>query len=83
MNDKSRYRNMPTAEEFNRKMHECIEYKKLKKLKEHLNETINWFGDKLGKDVKILHDRVCNRIKEIPKESIEFDREVHGDKTNH
>ena len=43
----------------------------------------NWFGDKLGKDVKILHDRVCNRIKEIPKESIEFDREVHGDKTNH
>ena len=24
-----RYKNVPTAEEFNRKMHECVKYKKL------------------------------------------------------
>ena len=77
-----RYKNMPTPQEFNRKMHECVEHKKLTKLKEHINETINWFGNSLGNDVKRLYDRVCNRMKEIPKESIDFDHEVHGDRTN-
>ena len=78
----SRYGDMPTVEEFNRKMGECVEYKKLVELKEHLNETMNWFGDKLGKDVKRLYERVCNRMEEIPKESIKFHHEVHGEKTN-
>ena len=77
-----RYKNMPTAEEFNRKMHECVEYQKLDKLKEHLRETMSWFGDILGKESKILYDKVCKRMKEIPKESINFNNEVHGGTTN-
>ena len=39
-----RYKNIPPADEFNKKMHQCVEYKKLKKLKEQLN----WFNGKIG-----------------------------------
>ena len=75
--------NIPTAEEFNRKMHECVEYQKLYKLKEHLKETINWFGNDMnGIDVGKLYEVVCNRIKEIPDESISFNKETHGETTN-
>ena len=71
-----------TAEEFNRKMHECVKYQKLDKLKEHLRETMSWFGVELGKEIKILYDRVCKRMEEIPEESINFHTEVHGETTN-
>ena len=74
---------MPTVEEFNRKMHECVEYKKLSKLKEHLKETINWFGNTIdGVEVGKLYGAVCSRMKKIPEESINFDTEVHGELTN-
>ena len=65
----------PTTKEFNRKMHECVEYKKLNKLKEQLN----WFNGKVGNiDITKLEKYIDDRIKEIPKESINFNREVHG-----
>ena len=70
---------IPTVEEFNRKLGECVEYKKLLTLKENLN----WFGDKIG-DVDIIElcNVIDNRIKNIPVESINFDHEVHGEVTN-
>ena len=75
----SRYKNMPTVEEFNRKMHECIEFQKLNKLKEHLE----WFrGEVAGIDINKLSNAIDKRIEEIPDESIGFDKEVHGDRTN-
>ena len=73
---------MLRVEEFNRKMHECVEYQKLDKLKEHLRETMSWFGDGLGRETKILYDRVCQRMEEIPEESINFHYEIHGETTN-
>ena len=70
---------IPTAEEFNRKMHECVEYKKLIKLQEHLE----WFKDDIdGLSIIPLKHKIKQRINEIPKESIGFDREVHGQTTN-
>ena len=71
--------NVPTAEEFNKKMSECVEYKKLLILKENLS----WFGDKID-DVDIigLCNVIDNRIKNIPEESVNFDHEVHGEVTN-
>ena len=71
--------NIPTVEEFNRKMGECVEYKKLLILKENLS----WFGDKID-DVDIigLCNLIYNRIKNIPEESVNFDHEVHGEVTN-
>ena len=39
----TKYKNVPTADEFNRKMSECVEYKKLIKLK----EDIKFFGKKM------------------------------------
>ena len=69
---------IPTADEFNKKMHECIEYKKLVKLKDDLK----WFKGKVaGKDVTQLLDSINKRIGEIPKESRNFDTEVHGQTT--
>ena len=70
---------IPTVEEFNRKLGECVEYKKLLILKENLN----WFGDKIG-DVDIIElcNVINNRIKNIPEKSINFDHEVHGEVTN-
>ena len=66
---------VPSADEFNRKMHECIEYKKLVKLKDDLK----WFNGKVaGMDVTKLLDSIKKRIGEIPKESRDFDSEVHG-----
>ena len=66
---------VPSDDEFNRKMHECIEYKKLVKLKDDLK----WFRGKVaGKDVTQLLDSINKRIGEIPKESRDFDSEVHG-----
>ena len=66
---------IPTAEEFNKKMHECIEYQKLNKLKEHLK----WFkGNVAGMDINKLNSIIDKRIDDIPKESINFDIEVHG-----
>ena len=66
---------VPSADEFNRKMHECIEYKKLVKLKDDLK----WFRGKVaGKDVTQLLDSINKLIGEIPKESRDFDSEVHG-----
>ena len=74
-----RYKNMPTAQEFNKKMGECVEYKKLNKLKEYLQ----WFRGKVGDmDITDLENHIDERIKEIPEESIHFNREVHGDFTN-
>ena len=52
------------VEEFNRKMHECVKYQKLDKLREHLRETMSWFGDRLGKEIKIVYDRVCKEMEE-------------------
>ena len=70
---------IPTVEEFNRKLGECVEYKKLLILKENLS----WFGDKIG-DVDIIElcNVINNRIKNIPEKSINFDHEVHGEVTN-
>ena len=66
---------VPTAKEFNRKMHECVEYKKLIKLKDDLK----WFKGKVaGKDVTELINVIDKRIGEIPIESRSFDTEVHG-----
>ena len=66
---------VPSADEFNRKMHECIEYKKLVKLKDDLK----WFNGKVaGMDVTKLINNIDKRIGEIPKESRNFDTEVHG-----
>tara|TARA_R100000008_G_scaffold6582_1_gene3684 strand:- start:13 stop:252 length:240 start_codon:yes stop_codon:yes gene_type:complete len=77
--NKKRYDNIPTAEEFNRKMNECVEYKKLIKLQEHLK----WFGDEIdGLSIITLKHKIKQRINEIPEESIEFHREVHGSTTN-
>ena len=60
-----RYKNIPTAEEFNRKMDECVEYQKLNKLKEHLQ----WFRGKVGDiDITNLEKHIDKRIEEIPKE---------------
>ena len=36
-----RYKNMPTPQEFNRKMHECVEHKKLTKLKSCIVNTVH------------------------------------------
>ena len=70
---------VPTAEEFNRKMHECVEYQKLKKLKEHLK----WFKGKVASfNVDKLNDVIDKRINDIPTESINFHTEVHGKTTN-
>ena len=66
---------IPTADEFNKKMHECIEYKKLIKLKDDLE----WFKGKVaGQDVTELINVIDKRIGEIPKESRSFDSVVHG-----
>ena len=66
---------VPSADEFNKKMSECIEYKKLIKLKDDLK----WFKGKVaGKDITELLDNINKRIGEIPKESRDFDSEVHG-----
>ena len=74
-----RYKNIPTSEEFNRKVHECVEYKKLLKLKEELK----WFKGKVGNmDITKLNKVIDKRIDEIPEESINFDEEVHGERTN-
>ena len=71
--------NMITAEEFNRKMSESVEYKKLVDLKEYLNR----FGSKIvDYDLTELEKVIDNRIKAIPKESINFTNEVHGETTN-
>ena len=70
-----RYKNIPPADEFNKKMHQCVEYKKLKKLKEQLN----WFNGKIGNmDITKLEKHIDDRIQKIPKESINFNGEVHG-----
>ena len=69
----------PTAEEFNRKMSECIEYKKLIKLQDYLK----WFGDDIdGLSIISLKHKIQQRIKDIPKESQTFDTQVHGQTTN-
>lgn len=71
----ARYKNIPTPEEFNRKMSECIEYKKLIKLKEDLK----WFKDDIGGlSIIPLKHKIQQKINEISEESINFDREVHG-----
>ena len=71
-------KNIPTAKEFNRRMSECIEYKKLVKLKEHLK----WFGSEVcNVDITKLNKMIDNRVKEIPKKSINFDTQVHGQTT--
>ena len=68
-------KNIPTPEEFNKRMSECIEYKKLVKLKEHLK----WFGNEVCSiDITKLNKMIDNRVKEIPKKSINFDTQVHG-----
>ena len=70
---------IPSADEFNKKMHECIEYKKLVKLKDDLK----WFNGKVaGMNVTELINVIDKRIGEIPKESRNFDTEVHGQTTN-
>ena len=74
-----RYKNVPTAEEFNRKMSECVEYQKLIKLQEHLK----WFKDDIdGLSIIPLKHKIKQRINEIPEESINFDGEVYGQTTN-
>ena len=71
--------NTPSAEEFNRKMGESVEYKKLVDLKEYLN----WFRGKIiDFDLTELETVIDNRIKDIPKESINFTNEVHGERIN-
>jgi len=70
---------IPTAEEFNRKMSECIEYKKLIKLQDQLK----WFGDDIdGLSIISLKHKIQQRIKDIPEESKNFDTQVHGQTTN-
>ena len=70
-----KYKNIPTAEEFNRKMYECVEYRKLIDLQEHLK----WFKDDIdGLSIIPLKHKIKQRIKEIPEEYINFDGEVHG-----
>ena len=72
-------KNIPTAKEFNRKMHECIEYKKLIKLRKDLK----WFKEEFyGMNKEELLRVINKRINEIPKESLNFDTEVHGQTTN-
>ena len=71
--------NIPTVEEFNRKMGESVEYEKLVKLKKYLN----WFRGKIiDFDLTELETVIDNRIKDIPKTSINFIYEVHGERTN-
>ena len=71
--------NIPTAEEFNRKIGESVEYKKLVDLKEYLK----WFNGKIIEyDLTELEKVIDNRIKTIPKESINFINEVYGETTN-
>ena len=72
-------KSIPTPEEFNRKMHECVEYEKLNNLKQNLK----WFNGKVGDmDITELINVINKRIEEIPEESINFDIEVHGQTTN-
>ena len=67
--------NIPTAEEFNQMMSECVEYKKLIKLKEDLK----WFKNKIGNmNIKKLLKVIDKRIDEIPNESKSFNTQVHG-----
>ena len=55
-------KNIPTAEEFNRKMHECIEYKKLIKLRKDLK----WFKEEFyGMNREELLRVINKRINEI------------------
>ena len=64
-----------TADEFNRMMNECVEYKKLIKLKEDLK----WFKNKIGNmNIKKLLKVIDKRIDEIPNESKSFNTQVHG-----
>jgi hypothetical protein len=70
---------IPTAEEFNRKMSECVEYKKLIKLQDQLE----WFGDDIGGlSIISLKHKIQQQIKDIPEESRIFDTQVHGQTTN-
>ena len=70
---------IPSADEFNKKMSECVEYKKLIKLQEDLK----WFGDDIdGLSIISLKHKIQQRIKDIPKESRSFDTVVHGQTTN-
>ena len=72
-------KSIPKPEEFNRKMHECVEYEKLNNLKQNLK----WFNGKVGDmDITELINVINKRIEEIPEESINFDIEVHGQTTN-
>ena len=68
----------PTAEEFNQKMHECIEYQKLDKLQKHLK----WFkGEVAGVNINKLNNAIEKRIDEIPEVSRIFDSLTHGQTT--
>ena len=72
-------KSIPTPEEFNRKMHECVEYEKLNNVKQNLK----WFNGKVGDmDITELINVINKRIEEIPEESINFDIEVNGQTTN-
>tara|TARA_B100000287_G_C20665294_1_gene791545 strand:+ start:2382 stop:2654 length:273 start_codon:yes stop_codon:yes gene_type:complete len=69
---------IPTAEEFNHLMDECIEYKKLDKLQNHLK----WFKGKVaGVDINKLNNAIEKRINEIPEVSRIFDVLPHGQTT--
>ena len=48
-----------------------------------LKDDLKWFKGKVaGKDITELLDNINKRIGEIPKESRNFDTEVHGQTTN-
>ena len=65
----------PTPSEFNHHMAECIEYKKLVKLKDYLK----WFNGKVaGVNITDLIKSIDNRIAEIPEESRIFTEISHG-----
>ena len=70
---------IPTAEEFNKHMGECIEYKQLLKLQKDLE----WFGDEIhGLSIIPLKNKIKHRINEIPEVSRVFDSLTHGQGAN-
>jgi len=70
---------IPTADEFNHHMAECIEHKQLL----NLQKQLEWFGDDIyGLSIIPIKNKIKHRINEIPEVSKVFDSLTHGQGTS-
>ena len=69
---------IPTAEEFNKLMHEHVEYEKLLKLQKQLK----WFNGKVGNiDITDLETYINNKLTDVPEAVKIFGSLPHGQTT--